>query len=73
MFKILKKLGYQWADQLYHLSYGMVELPNGKMKSREGTVVDADDLMQEMYLTAKEKAQELGKLENLTDEEKEKS
>ena len=54
-------------------SYGMVELPNGKMKSREGTVVDADDLMQEMYLTAKEKAQELGKLENLTDEEKEKS
>lgn len=73
LFKILKKLGYQWADQLYHLSYGMVELPNGKMKSREGTVVDADDLMQEMYLTAKEKAQELGKLENLTDEEKEKS
>ena len=73
LFKILKKLGYQWADQLYHLSYGMVELPNGKMKSREGTVVDADDLMQEMYLTAKEKAQELGKLENLTDEEKGKS
>ncbi len=73
LFKILKKLGYQWADQLYHLSYGMVELPNGKMKSREGMVVDADDLMQEMYLTAKEKAQELGKLENLTDEEKEKS
>ena len=73
LFKILKKLGYQWADQLYHLSYGMVELPNGKMKSREGTVVDADDLMQEMYLTAKEKAQELGKLENLIDEEKEKS
>ena len=73
LFKILKKLGYQWADQLYHLSYGMVALPGGKMKSREGTVVDADDLMQEMYLTAKEKAQELGKLENLTDEEKEKS
>ena len=73
LFKILKKLGYQWADQLYHLSYGMVELPNGKMKSREGTVVDADDLMQEMYLTAKEQAKELGKLENLTDEEKEKS
>ena len=73
LFKILKKLGYQWADQLYHLSYGMVELPNGKMKSREGTVVDADDLMQEMYLTAKEKAKELGKLENLTYEEKEKS
>lgn len=73
LFKILKKLGYEWADQLYHLSYGMVELPHGKMKSREGTVVDADDLMQEMYLTAKEKAQELGKLEGLNDEEKEKS
>ncbi|MDO4224880.1 MAG: arginine--tRNA ligase [Bergeyella zoohelcum] len=73
LFKILKKLGYSWADQLYHLSYGMVELPNGKMKSREGTVVDADDLMQEMYLTAKEKAQELGKLENLSEEEKEQS
>ncbi len=73
LFKILKKLGYQWAEYLYHLSYGMVELPDGKMKSREGTVVDADDLMQEMYETAKEKAQELGKLEELTDEEKEKS
>ncbi|MGP1500724.1 MAG: arginine--tRNA ligase [Bergeyella cardium] len=73
LFKILKKLGYQWAEHLYHLSYGMVELPDGKMKSREGTVVDADDLMQEMYETAKEKAQELGKLEELTDEEKEKS
>lgn len=71
LFRILGKLGYDWADQLYHLSYGMVELPEGKMKSREGTVVDADDLMQEMYLTAKEKAQELGKLENLSDEEKE--
>lgn len=73
LFKILKKLGYQWADQLYHLSYGMVELPEGKMKSREGTVVDADDLMEEMYQTAKQKAQELGKLENLDDEEKERS
>ena len=73
LFKILKKLGYSWAEHLYHLSYGMVELPNGKMKSREGTVVDADDLMQEMYLTAKEKAQELGKLEALSEEEKEKS
>lgn len=73
LFKILKKLGYQWADQLYHLSYGMVELPEGKMKSREGTVVDADDLMQEMYETAKTKAQELGKLENLSEEEKEAS
>ncbi|SDF61913.1 arginine--tRNA ligase [Epilithonimonas hungarica] len=73
LFKILKKLGYNWADHLYHLSYGMVELPEGKMKSREGTVVDADDLVQEMYLTAKEKSQELGKLEHLSDEEKEKS
>lgn len=73
LFKILKKMGYDWADQLYHLSYGMVELPHGKMKSREGTVVDADDLMQEMYLTAKEKAHELGKLEGLSEEEKERS
>lgn len=73
LFKILKKLGYNWADQLYHLSYGMVELPEGKMKSREGTVVDADDLMEEMYQTAKSKAQELGKLENLSDDEKEAS
>lgn len=73
LFKILKKLGYEWADQLFHLSYGMVELPEGKMKSREGTVVDADDLMQEMYETAKSKAQELGKLENLSEEEKESS
>ncbi|WP_018675658.1 arginine--tRNA ligase [Riemerella columbina] len=73
LFKVLKKLGYPWADHLYHLSYGMVELPHGKMKSREGTVVDADDLMQEMYLTAKEKAQELGKMESLSEEEKEQS
>lgn len=73
LFLILKKLGYDWANQLYHLSYGMVELPEGKMKSREGTVVDADDLMQEMYVTAKEKSEELGKLEGLSDEEKEKS
>ena len=73
LFKILKKLGYEWADQLYHLSYGMVELPEGKMKSREGTVVDADDLVEEMYKTAKEKSQELGKLESLSDDEKESS
>jgi arginyl-tRNA synthetase len=73
LFKILKKLGYAWADQLFHLSYGMVELPEGKMKSREGTVVDADDLMQEMYATAKSKAQELGKLEHLSDEDREAS
>ncbi|MCT2562560.1 arginine--tRNA ligase [Chryseobacterium herbae] len=70
LFKILKKLGYTWADQLFHLSYGMVELPNGKMKSREGTVVDADDLMQEMHETAKLKATELGRLEGLSEEEK---
>ncbi|MEN4758977.1 arginine--tRNA ligase [Chryseobacterium sp. C39-AII1] len=70
LFKILGKLGYSWADQLYHLSYGMVELPNGKMKSREGTVVDADDLMQEMHDIAKSKSEELGKLENFTEEEK---
>lgn len=73
LFKILKKMGYSWAQQLYHLSYGMVELPEGKMKSREGTVVDADDLMQEMYETAREKAMELGKMEHLSDEEKENS
>lgn len=73
LFKILKKLGYEWANQLYHLSYGMVELPEGKMKSREGTVVDADDLIDEMYQTAKEKSQELGKMETLSDEEREKS
>ncbi|THV57407.1 arginine--tRNA ligase [Chryseobacterium candidae] len=73
LFKILKKLGYEWAEQLFHLSYGMVELPEGKMKSREGTVVDADDLMQEMYETAKSKAQELGKMETLSEEDKEAS
>ena len=71
LFLILKKLGYNWANQLYHLSYGMVELPHGKMKSREGTVVDADELLLEMFETAKEKAQELGKLEHLSAEEKE--
>ena len=70
LFKILKKLGYEWADNLFHLSYGMVELPNGKMKSREGTVVDADELMQDMFDIAKSKSEELGKLENFTEEEK---
>lgn len=73
LFKILKKLGYEWADQLYHLSYGMVELPEGKMKSREGTVVDADELVEEMITTAKEKSEELGKLETLSEEDKVKS
>ncbi|MGG5210917.1 arginine--tRNA ligase [Chryseobacterium sp. MIQD13] len=70
LFKIMKKLGYSWADQLFHLSYGMVELPEGKMKSREGTVVDADDLMAEMHETAKSKAIEQGKLEGLSEEAK---
>ena len=68
---ILKKLGFDWADQIYHLSYGMVELPEGKMKSREGTVVDADDLIQSMYEEAKKTSEESGKLADISDEEKE--
>ena len=71
LFLILKKLGYSWSESLYHLSYGMVDLPSGKMKSREGTVVDADDLMTEMTNTAREISQELGKLEGYSNEEKE--
>ncbi len=71
LFLILKKLGFDWAKQLYHLSYGMVDLPSGKMKSREGTVVDADDLMAEMTSTAKEISEELGKLDGYSDTEKE--
>ena len=71
LFLILQKLGYSWADQLYHLSYGMVDLPSGKMKSREGTVVDADELMIEMTDTARSLSQELGKLEGYSEEEKE--
>ena len=70
LFAILKKLGKEWADGLYHLSYGMVDLPSGKMKSREGTVVDADDLMAEMIDTAKERTEELGKTEGFNEEEK---
>ncbi|ALM49960.1 arginyl-tRNA synthetase [Flavobacterium psychrophilum] len=70
LFLILKKLGFDWAQHLYHLSYGMVDLPSGKMKSREGTVVDADDLMAEMTATAKSISEELGKLEGYSDEEK---
>jgi arginyl-tRNA synthetase len=70
LFLILKKLGFDWAESLYHLSYGMVELPSGKMKSREGTVVDADDLMQEMTATAAKISTELGKLEGYTEDEK---
>ncbi|MCF0173913.1 MAG: arginine--tRNA ligase [Bacteroidales bacterium] len=63
---ILGKLGFSWSDAIYHLSYGMVELPEGKMKSREGTVVDADDLITKMYEEAKETSQELGKLEGMS-------
>ena len=70
LFLILKKLGYAWADQLYHLSYGMVDLPSGKMKSREGTVVDADDLLDEMESTARTLSEELGKTEGLREDEK---
>jgi arginyl-tRNA synthetase len=70
LFLILKKLDFSWAAQLYHLSYGMVDLPSGKMKSREGTVVDADELMLEMTDTAKNISQELGKLDGYSEEEK---
>lgn len=70
LFLILKKLGFEWAENLYHLSYGMVDLPSGKMKSREGTVVDADDLMLEMTKTAEIISDELGKLEDYTLTEK---
>jgi arginyl-tRNA synthetase len=69
LFLILAKLGYEWAPQCYHLSYGMVDLPTGKMKSREGTVVDADDLMNEMFEEAEKQTRELGKLEDMTGEE----
>jgi len=69
LFLILDKLGYEWAKSCYHLSYGMVDLPSGKMKSREGTVVDADNLMEEMVSTAKSIAKELGKLEGMSDED----
>ena len=70
LFLILKKLGYSWANRLYHLSYGMVDLPSGKMKSREGTVVDADDLITEMARTAGEISEELGKIDGYSEEEK---
>lgn len=70
LFLILKKLGYSWAEHLYHLSYGMVDLPSGKMKSREGTVVDADDLISEMTQTAANISRELGKLDDYTEAEK---
>lgn len=70
LFLILKKLGFDWAKNLYHLSYGMVDLPSGKMKSREGTVVDADDLIDEMASTAGEISEELGKLDGYSEDEK---
>lgn len=69
LFLILGKLGYEWARKCYHLSYGMVDLPTGKMKSREGTVVDADDLMSEMIGEAEKQTRELGKLEGVTEED----
>jgi arginyl-tRNA synthetase len=68
---VLAKLGYSWSENIHHLSYGMVELPEGKMKSREGTVVDADDLVDEMITTAREMSDELGKLSGLDEQEKE--
>jgi arginyl-tRNA synthetase len=71
LFSILKKLGYEWAEGCHHLSYGMIELPEGKMKSREGTVVDADDLMEMIVQDAKEMTQERGHLEGMSEEEKE--
>ncbi|WP_432411572.1 arginine--tRNA ligase [Rasiella sp. SM2506] len=70
LFLILQKLGFKWAENLYHLSYGMVDLPSGKMKSREGTVVDADDLIDDMTATAKEISEELGKIDDFSTEEK---
>ena len=70
LFLILQKLGFSWAEKLYHLSYGMVDLPSGKMKSREGTVVDADELMEDMTQTAAAISEELGKLEDYSEEEK---
>lgn len=69
LFKTLEKLGYNWAKECYHLSYGMVELPDGKMKSREGTVVDADELLQSMYETAEATTRELGKVEGFSEAE----
>ena len=70
LFLILKKLGFDWSENLFHLSYGMVDLPSGKMKSREGTVVDADDLMDDMTLTAQSLSEELGKLDGFSNQEK---
>ena len=70
LFLILKKLGIKWTNMLYHLSYGMVDLPDGKMKSREGNVIDADDLMSKMKITAKQISSKLGRLEGYSKSEK---
>lgn len=70
LFMILSRLGYSWAKNLYHLSYGMVDLPSGKMKSREGTVVDADDLIEQMVQTAQAITQELGKIDDLSQDQR---
>jgi len=70
LFLIIKKLGYKWAESLFHLSYGMVDLPDGKMKSREGNVIDADQLIDEMQFTAKKLSKSTGKIEEMTDKEK---
>lgn len=70
LFKILAKLGFEWADRLYHLSYGMVDLPTGKMKSREGTVVDADDLLLQMREAARERSEELGKIDGMDEQQR---
>jgi arginyl-tRNA synthetase len=72
LFLILQKLGKEWARGLYHLSYGMVDLPSGKMKSREGTVVDADDLMADMFNTAAETTEAMGKVDGFSEEDKNK-
>ena len=70
LFLILKKLGFSWAENLYHLSYGMVDLPSGKNEEREGTVVDADDLIAEMEQTAQDISEELGKIDDFSSEER---
>jgi arginyl-tRNA synthetase len=70
LFKVLKKLGFKWSNHLFHLSYGMVDLPSGKMKSREGTVVDADELISEMVNNASKLSSDLGKLDGLSNDEK---
>ena len=70
LFLVLKKLGFDWADELYHLSYGMVDLPSGKMKGREGTIVDADDLIEEVVQEARATGEQLSKLDEFSEEER---